>query len=685
MPGGHKDVYRARLTLFRRERGRGIGLAKFDGARYTHTLLTLNDGNFDRMRSPAVPRISIGPLSLTTCCWVCLWTSLMRAAPPMPPMESMLPSITKSFVSIPDSKNLDDLWGQTDLGKTLRDPVMQPFSTDLRRQMQGRWSKFINSLGINLDDLRGVPSGEMSVAKILLSPQKFSSALLIDITGHQPQATQLLQKVKANQLKAGARPAQTAVAGVPVLAFTQPDKRVMLYVQTAMLFVACDDAGVLQFILTHAAGEPGGTLAEVTGFQYVMARAKKDAGDVPPQIRWFVEPLGYMQISQLENPERKPTRGKTRIEIFKNQGLDGFQAAGGFIHVNLDAFQALHRTAVYAPKPFQKSMKLFVLPNRDASQFAPEPFVPRDVATYSVIYFDLLNGFDNFGPLYDELYGEKGETGLWQDVLKGMLTDTDGPQIDLRQELFVFLGDRISVLSDYKLPITTSSERLLFAIPAKDPKAVAKALEKLNHNKSNRGVKRHEYRGAIIWETVPRPKKPRAKSTRGKAPLLKPNTDEDEESEEKEKLLPYGTSTVAFGHLLIASHYDFLLKVLAPRNPANTLAQDVDYRIVDEVTRKLYPGPYSVRTFTHSDQEYRATYELIQQGKMPESETVLGRLLNRWFNPQRSKTPRKPEINGSKMPDYEFVRRSLAPGGTFGVTEENGWFFKGFMLGKSEK
>ncbi len=454
----------------------------------------------------------------------------------------------------------------------------------------------------------------------------------------------------------------------------------MFYVQTATLFVACDDAGVLQFILTHAAGQPGSTLAGVTGFQYVMARAKKDAGDVPPQIRWFVEPLGYMQISQLENPERRPTRGKTRIDIFKNQGLDGFQAAGGFVHVNLDGFQAFHRTAVYAPKPFQKSMKLFLLPNRGASQFAPEPFVPRDVATYSVVYFDLLNGFDNFGPLYDEV---QGDTGLWDQTIKGMIEDPDGPKIDLRNELFVFLGDRISLLTDYKLPITAASERLLFAIPAKDPKAVAKALEKLS--KRNRGMKRHEYRGAIIWETVPRPRKPRPKSTLGKAPALKPNLDEDEGSEEKEKLLPYAALTVAFGHLLIASHYDFLLKVLAPRNPADTLAQDVDYRIVDEVTRKLYPGPYSVRTFTHSDQEYRATYELIRQGKMPESETVLGRLLNRWFNPQRSETPRKPQINGSRMPDYEIVRRSLAPGGNFGVTEENGWFFKGFMLGKGGK
>jgi hypothetical protein len=627
-----------------------------------------------------VPRISIGPLLVATCWWVCLWTSSTPAAPSMPPMERMVPSITKSFVSIPDSKNLNDLWGQTDLGKTLQDPVMQPFSNDLRRQMQGRWSKFINSLRISLDDLRGVPSGEMSIAKILLGSQRTSSVLLIDVTNHQPQATALLQKVEANQLKAGAHGAQTAVAGVPGLVYTQPDGRNMFYVQTPVLFVACDDASVLAFVLTHTAGEPGDTLAGVTGFQYVMARAKLDAGDVAPQIRWFVEPLGYMQISQLENPERKPTRGKTRLEMFKNQGLDGMQAAGGFVHVNLEGFQVLHRTAVYAPKPFQKSMKLFSLPNRDASQFTPEPFVPRDVATYSVINFDLLNGFDNFGPLYDEM---QGDTGLWDQSIKGMLEDPDGPKIDMRNELFVYLGDRISVLTDYKLPITPSSERLLFAIPAKDPKAVAKALEKLN--KKNHSMKRHEYQGAVIWETVPRPKKHRAKPTLEKAPSLKPNLDDDEDSEEKEKMLPYGTSTVAFGHLLISSHYDFLIKVLTPQVPANTLAQDVDFRIVDEVTRKLNPGPYSVRTFTHSDQEYRATYELIKQGKMPESETVLGRMLNRWFNPQKSEAPRKPEINGSKMPDYEFVRRSLAPGGTYGVTEENGWFFKGFMLGKGGK
>ena len=52
-----------------------------------------------------------------------------------------------------------------------------------------------------------------------------------------------------------------------------------------------------------------------------------------------------------------------------------------------------------------------MLPNRD--DFTPQPWVPRDIATYTTLYFDILNGFDNFGPLFDELVasGETGELG----------------------------------------------------------------------------------------------------------------------------------------------------------------------------------------------------------------------------------------------------------------------------------
>ena len=81
-----------------------------------------------------------------------------------------------------------------------------------------------------------------------------------------------------------------------------------------------------------------------------------------------------------------------------------------------------------------------------------------------------------------------------------MKTDPNGPHIDLREELITHLGQRVTMLTDYQLPITTSSERLLFAVEANDEKAVAAALEKCLKNDPT--VKRRVIDGHVIWELI---------------------------------------------------------------------------------------------------------------------------------------------------------------------------------------
>ena len=200
-----------------------------------------------------------------------------------------------------------------------------------------------------------------------------------------------------------------------------------------------------------------------------------------PQIRWFIHPLGYAEAARAATPEGQRRKGKSILEVMRNQGVAAIQGVGGFVDFAAEDYEMVHRTAVYAPpgKPYEKAMKMLVLPNED--DFAPQPWVPRDIATYTTLYFDILNAFDNFGSLFDELFGQ-GEKGVWEDVLESLEKDPNGPQIDLREDLIEHLGQRVCVLTDYQLPITTTSERLLFAIEAKDPKAVAAAIEKLMKN-----------------------------------------------------------------------------------------------------------------------------------------------------------------------------------------------------------
>jgi hypothetical protein len=348
----------------------------------------------------------------------------------------------------------------------------------------------------------------------------------------------------------------------------------------------------------------------------------------------------------------------------------------------------LHRTAIYAPSPWKKSMKMLVLPN--AKQFAPQPWIPRDVATYATFYLDILNAFDNFGPMFDEIFGENGETGLWTDVLQSLKDDPSGPQIDLRRDLIKYLNRRVTVVSDYELPITTHSERLLYAIEASDEKAVAAALEKWM--KGDKTAKRRDWKGQTIWEMVEPEEQEVPTISLEAVPSVNPAESSSKRvlgkrnpDDEEVRLLPHAAVTAAHGHLLIASHMDFLIKILPQLAEREKLSHDVDYRLVNTTLASFAPPEHCAESFSRSDEEYRPTYELIKAGKMPESETMLARILNALAGPTKKGQVRKQQIDGSQMPDFQIVRRYLGPAGLEVTTEANGWFVKGFMLPKQSQ
>jgi hypothetical protein len=661
--------------------------------------------------------------------------------------ETLLPDTTQGFFAISNVDTLTEHWEKTQLGHLMADPVMAPFKKDIRRQFDDRWSSIHERLGLTLDDMKGVPGGDVAIGLIAPAPGKAALAIVIDVVGKLPQANQMLQKVTAAQLQRGAKRSELKVPGCPdvVVQFDlpqleeekeagmstlrgsakaeaakadaqksaddenkatagdnkaatggrvpeEPAARQAFYCLTGNLLAVTDNLDVIKGILGRAMGNQNGSLADHKPFQTVVQRCKSDYHDGTPQIRWYIHPLGYAEAARAATPADQRRKGKSILEVMRNQGVGGIQGVGGFFDFASEDYEMIHRTAVCAPSALrEKSMKMLVLPNQ--TDFTPQPWVPRDVATYATLYFDIQNAFDHFGGLFDEVLGQ-GEAGTWDEVKQTLKDDPNGPQIDLREDLIKHLGRRVSMLTDYQLPITTTSERLLFAIEAKNPKAVALAIEKLMKNDPT--AKRRDVNGHVVWEIVedesPTPEAP--KISFGDAPAVTPvhplrkrkkdkeKEGDDEEDEKEQHLLPHAALTVWEGNLLIASHIDFLKKVVAPEKKPELLADDVDYQLIDEEIATFEPKEKCVRTFSRTDEEYRPTYELVRQNKMPESETMLARLLNALFGEGKKGTARRQKIDGSQLPEYQVVRRYLGPAGLQATTEPDGWYLKGFTLGK---
>jgi hypothetical protein len=288
--------------------------------------------------------------------------------------------------------------------------------------------------------------------------------------------------------------------------------------------------------------------------------------------------------------------------------------------------------------------------------------------------WNMQRAFNFIGSLVGEIAGDQE---VFDEVLKSIERDPNGPQINVQKELINHLSDRVTVVSDYRMPITPKSERLLVAIELADPAAVSKTVNKAME--SDPGAKLRKHHGHDVWEIL------------NDAPEeIQPVQiefgnifDEPKLVEEPEKpLIPNSAVTVAYGHLLIATHIDYIIEILDMPAAGEQLDAAPDYQAVEEALQQLGLEENSFRFFTRTGEAYRPTYELMRQGKMPEAETVLGKFLNRLWEPAEEGQLRTQLIDGTKMPEYDLVQQYLGPGGFFIRSDADGWTAIGCLLEK---
>ena len=120
---------------------------------------------------------------------------LSTSAMAVMPAAQVLPDTTRGFISIPDFYRMQDDFDKTQIGQLLLDPVMEPFSKDLKRQLKEKWSDAHESLGLTWTDFENVPGGEVAAARVQPSENEAAMVMIVDVTGKQAEADELLEKV----------------------------------------------------------------------------------------------------------------------------------------------------------------------------------------------------------------------------------------------------------------------------------------------------------------------------------------------------------------------------------------------------------------------------------------------------------------------------------------------------------
>jgi hypothetical protein len=615
------------------------------------------------------------------------------------PSDTLLPPIAKGYLSVPDVDLLRAKWQETQLGQLVNDPIMAPFIEDLKEQIKSKLSKTRIRLGITIDDLEDVYGGEVSISALQPGNDEtqHALALIVDITDHQTQAQDLLARVTKNLTDQGAKYSTATIEGLEAHVFQLPKERAdepqveAFYFIEKDTLIATDHREVAGEIAARLAGKSQPSLKDVAAYRVSMQRCQQESGEMKPHIRWFLEPFGYTEVARASSGGRKK-RGMDLVKVLKNQGFAAIQGVGGYAFLSTGEHEILHRAFVYAPavkqqagenaNKYELAARMLQFPN--TKTLFPQDWVTRELGSYVSFNMKLTEAFEYSKSLVNEIIGAKPGEDLFEDIIGSIATDKDGPQVDLRKDLVDHFAERVSMVSDCRLPITPESERLMFAVELTDPEAVRKTVNKALE--ADPDAKKLEFDGQTIWEilTDQAPAEFEELQIEGDGfdPFGEAPAEEEEEEEEERRVLPNSAITVAHGHLIVASHVDFIVDLLKRPVGVDRLVDTADYQIVGDALDKIGSNEDSARVFTRTDEAYRPTYELIRQGKMPESKTLLGKLLNRLLGPEEEGILREQQIDGSKMPEFDAVRRYLGPAGLFVRSDEDGWFTAGCMLTK---
>jgi hypothetical protein len=585
---------------------------------------------------------------------------------------------------------------QTQFGQMLDDGVMEDFRKSLDTQIRDKFGDLTNRLGFTYDDLDGVIAGELALA-IIDRPEKeeASLAILMDVTGRDAAVKNYLAAVEKRLTGNGGVKQEIEAGDTTLTTYLIPAKNgkdepiETVYFQRDNVLVGINGREEAQAMLKRFAGSPTDNLQSQPAFQATMAKLQTASGNLQPEIRLYADPFGLTYALRTLDKAARLREDKDLAKILQDQGFDAIQGVGGYVNMLPDAdSEVVYRAAVYAPPakgmendPLRWNLAMRMLQMPNVADLTPQSWVPRMCARYATYNVDVLNAFDHFGTLFDAIEGHKD---AFKTSMEGIEQDAYGPRVNVRDELVAHMGSRISLVTDYSMPISVNSERSLIAIEAKEEAKLADTIQRIMEKEPD--IERREFGNFVIWVRVPEDVSIQELSI--DAPGLTPlSIDEPaaEDDSEEEHVLPNSAVCVAYGQLMIASDIKYLEYLLQGFGQREMLVNSGDYEMVSARMEQLAPGPRCGWSFVRTDEAFRPTYELIRQGRMPESKTMFGKFLNRMLTTEVEKEEgvlRKQKLDGSELPSFEAVRRYFGPAGRVLKSDADGWLLTGTVLNK---
>jgi hypothetical protein len=598
------------------------------------------------------------------------WLALCGAATAAPalaaaPSERVLPDSTIFVVKINDAKALREAFRGSHYGQLWHDPAMKDFRDELGQKIEDNTRVLKEKIGVNLRELFELPQGAVTLAVLSRDDPKFpvAFAFIADAGDNKDRMAEVFTKATKQAEEAGSKTREETFNGLTLHVLPSPpddgpkekdqqkgERKTpevsLAWTQSDNLFyfgagTPGSDLEVIKDLTAHREGRDN-SLASNDSF--AKTESKTEAGKA--QVVWFLDVAKVVKLALKATAKGNEGQLQQNEVLVQQFGLNGLKSVGGSLSFGTGRFDSLTKTYFQAPKPVQGLLKVFSFP---PVRLRPESWVPATVAAYQSLSWDLDHAYDAIEEVVNLF-----QPGMINLVEQQLVGPNGGQPLSFKNDFFGPIGDRITVVSDFKKPIKEDSQRVMLAVALEDSKAFQASLGRLFQIAQSEPKKR-EFQGTTIYD-VDLPQMPNPNAA-GAQPFV-------------QKV----SFAVAKDTFFVTTDTTLLEQVLRPGG--TPLEENSAFQSV----AKEMPEQVSGMTFIRPEESTRLVYDLIKSGQYEKAmQQLLGGANARGPRPQQI-PPIGKVIPNEKLPDFSTIVKYLTLGGSYSLMDDDGFTMTGFTL-----
>jgi len=556
------------------------------------------------------------------------------------PAPKLLPRKTLAYVHVPSVPELVWAFQQTNTGRMIADPQIQPFVQGLFEAANNALSIVKERTGLSLAEIAAIPQGEITLALVPLDDVQGADPVgfigMVDCGDNIDAARKFATTIQEALKNSGFTGREETVDGITISIYQRgpADNSPFVSLERDNTMVICSNAEAAKQLLARWTEGHKDSLAQNRKFVTIMDRCR-GSRDESPHITFYADPIAIVQQVTRDN-----VAAQIGLRILPALGLDGVKAVGGSMIMATEDFDGIFHAHLLLGFPKTGLLELLAM---DSGDDAPPRWVPNDVSAYTSFHWNFSDTYAHGTKLWDSFQGD----GFAARTLNDRFIQALG--VNLENDLLPAITGRIVDVNWFERPVRLGvGQQSLFGIQLRDPTAFAEVYHKIADHLDKQFESKF-YNGVTYY---------RAAGDR-----------------DKNDTKPQPCFMLLDDWVLFSTYPAILEHVLSIRgDDSNRLAAALDYKLIaGKIARQPGGDQPTMLTFERPDETWKWLYD------MAASDEARGALRDRaGSNPFF--TALNDGLSKNTLPPWEAVSKYLAPTGAMMVGDESGIHYMQFAI-----